>query len=139
MKHLNTAFRGIHKATDVLSFPQLSAEGQKSGKKTVRKSVRAKERKSGRKIIYKDGKDKETSELTNLRPSGLILGDIVISVPAAEEQAEMSGRGFYDEIYRLLIHGTMHLLGYSHEKSRYTAAAMRKKERELLNAVKKMG
>jgi len=118
MKHLNTAFRGIHKATDVLSFPQLSAEGQEESSK-VQKFTSA--------------------EAPDLRTSELILGDIVISVPAAEEQAEMSGRGFYDEIYRLLIHGTMHLLGYSHEKSRYTAAAMRKKERELLNAVKKMG
>lgn len=67
-----------------------------------------------------------------------ILGDIVISVPRAEAQALEYGTGFYDEIYRLLIHGTLHLLGYDHELSAYKARQMRKKEQELMNAVKKM-
>lgn len=68
-----------------------------------------------------------------------VLGDIVINIPRAESQAKDSGAGFYDEIYRLLIHGTLHLLGYDHEKSGYRARVMRKKEEELFNAFKKMG
>lgn len=67
-----------------------------------------------------------------------ILGDIVISVPKAEAQAEEYGTGFYEEIYRLLIHGTLHLLGYDHEQSGYKARKMRKKEEELMNAVTQM-
>ena len=67
-----------------------------------------------------------------------ILGDIVINVPRAESQAKTLGTGFYDEIYRLLIHGTLHLLGYDHEKSEYKARKMRKKEQEIFNAIKKM-
>jgi probable rRNA maturation factor len=67
-----------------------------------------------------------------------ILGDIVINVPRAESQARVYGTGFYDEIYRLLIHGTLHLLGYDHEKSGYGARKMRKKEQEIMDAVKKM-
>ncbi len=67
-----------------------------------------------------------------------ILGDIVINIPRAEFQAKDSGAGFYDEIYRLLIHGTLHLLGYDHEKSGYRARVMRKKEEEIFNAIKKM-
>ena len=67
-----------------------------------------------------------------------ILGDIVINVPRAELQANAFGSGFYDEIYRLLIHGTLHLLGYDHEGSEYKARKMRKKELEILNAVTKM-
>lgn len=67
-----------------------------------------------------------------------VLGDVVISVPRAEHQAKTSGTGFYDELYRLLVHGTLHLLGYEHEKSGYGARIMRKKEEEIFNALKKV-
>jgi probable rRNA maturation factor len=66
------------------------------------------------------------------------LGDIVISVPKAESQAEMSGTGFYDEVNRLLIHGTLHLLKHDHEESAYKARLMRKKEKEIFDALKKV-
>ncbi len=67
-----------------------------------------------------------------------VLGDIVISVPKAEAQAKEYGSGFYDEITRLLIHGTLHLLGYDHEQTEYKARKMRKKEEELIDAIKKV-
>ncbi|MEW6714753.1 MAG: rRNA maturation RNase YbeY [Nitrospirota bacterium] len=100
MSQLNSAYRGKHKTTDVLSF---EAD-----------------------IPFRE---------INQPP---VLGDIVISVPKAESQAEMSGTGFYDEVDRLLIHGTLHLLKYDHEGSAYKARAMRKKEKEILNALKKV-
>ncbi len=68
----------------------------------------------------------------------IILGDIVISVPKAEAQAEEYGTGFYEELYRLLIHGTLHLLGYDHVNSAGQARKMEKKELEIFNAIKKM-
>ncbi|GAB4535367.1 MAG: rRNA maturation RNase YbeY [Thermodesulfovibrionia bacterium] len=67
-----------------------------------------------------------------------ILGDVVINVNKVEEQADISGVGFYDELYRLLIHGILHLIGYDHEDSRYRAGLMRKREREIFNAIKKV-
>lgn len=67
-----------------------------------------------------------------------VLGDVVINIPRAELQARMSGAGFYEELFRLLIHGTLHLLGYGHEDSRYQARKMRKKEEALLRAVKEV-
>ncbi len=67
-----------------------------------------------------------------------VLGDIVINVPCAERQAEISCSGFYDEISRLLIHGTLHLMGYEHENSGSTAKTMIKKEQEIFDASKKM-
>jgi probable rRNA maturation factor len=67
-----------------------------------------------------------------------ILGDIVISVPRAESQADAYGADFYDEISRLLIHGTLHLLGYDHEQSKYSARKMKNKEKEIADALKKM-
>ncbi len=67
-----------------------------------------------------------------------ILGDIVISVPRAESQAESAHIEFYDELCRLLIHGVLHLTGYDHELSPYMARKMRKKEQEMFDALKAM-
>ncbi|UCD35472.1 MAG: rRNA maturation RNase YbeY [Nitrospiraceae bacterium] len=67
-----------------------------------------------------------------------IMGDIVICVPKAELQARASGVEFHDEIIRLLIHGTLHLLGYDHEQSSREARKMSKKEREISDALTKM-
>lgn len=67
-----------------------------------------------------------------------VLGDIVINVNVAAARTRISGSDFYYEMYLLLIHGILHLLGYNHERSRSKALAMRKKEREILRAVKKI-
>ena len=68
-------------------------------------------------------------------PLNNILGDIVINIPRAELQAKTYGTGFYDEVFRLLIHGILHLSGYDHEQSDYRAVKMRKKEQELFHAI----
>lgn len=43
------------------------------------------------------------------------LGDIVISVPQARRQARKAGKPLEEELAMLLVHGTLHLLGYDHE------------------------
>ena len=43
------------------------------------------------------------------------LGDIVISVPRATDQARREGHSLDREIRVLVIHGYLHLLGYDHE------------------------
>jgi len=73
-----------------------------------------------------------------LRHGPLILGDIVISVPRALEQAKEFKVSFYDELLRLLVHGLLHLTGYDHEINAYQKKKMEKKERELFNAIKTM-
>lgn len=42
------------------------------------------------------------------------LGDIVISLPRAQEQASAEGHPLVDELQLLVVHGTLHLLGYDH-------------------------
>lgn len=42
------------------------------------------------------------------------LGDILISVPRAEEQARATGHALEAEAQLLVVHGTLHLLGYDH-------------------------
>jgi probable rRNA maturation factor len=66
---------------------------------------------------------------------GLLLGDIVISLPQAKRQAQEYRTAFNRELARLLIHGLLHLLGYDHEKSSYRAAKMRRLEAELAEVV----
>jgi len=45
------------------------------------------------------------------------LGDIVISLPRAQEQATTEGHPLVDEMQLLIVHGTLHLLGYDHMES----------------------
>jgi probable rRNA maturation factor len=47
---------------------------------------------------------------------GDLLGEVVIDVEVAARQASMLGHGLDTEMTRLLIHGTLHLLGHDHQR-----------------------
>ena len=61
----------------------------------------------------------------------VFLGDVVICLPVAIGQASRFGNSADQEIFRLLIHGTLHLLGYDHEQSPREAMRMQRKERAI--------
>jgi probable rRNA maturation factor len=64
-----------------------------------------------------------------------ILGDVVISIDKALEQAKTGGWTLNEEIDRLLIHGILHLLGYDHERSPKEARVMRALEKKISRAI----
>ncbi len=87
IRRLNRNHRNIDRATDVLSFPLF--EYDENGE------------------IIQDELD--------FNPNGeMILGDIVISLERAAEQAEEYGHSFEREIGFLTVHSMLHLFGYDH-------------------------
>ena len=62
------------------------------------------------------------------------IGDILISIPRAQSQADAARHPLESEVQLLVVHGTLHLLGYDHaepeEKSR-----MWKAQAEILNSL----
>ncbi len=63
----------------------------------------------------------------------LYLGDILISIPRAESQAQSGGHTLEAELQLLVVHGVLHLLGHDHaeaqEKARMWAAQAQVLER----------
>jgi len=60
-----------------------------------------------------------------------ISGDIFVSVERVEENAKEYGVGFREEFHRVIIHGVLHLIGYS-DKDEQGAKEMREKENHYL-------
>jgi probable rRNA maturation factor len=62
-----------------------------------------------------------------------ILGDVVISVPRAMEQAERFGHSLEREMGYLTAHSMLHLLGYDHENGGLEKVRMREKEELVMS------
>lgn len=60
-----------------------------------------------------------------------LLGEVIISLPRAVEQAEDYGHSLRREVAFLLVHGLLHILGYNH-KTDSDKNEMREAEEKLL-------
>ena len=64
-----------------------------------------------------------------------MLGDVAISIDTALREADKFGETIEHTIYRLLIHGVLHLMGYDHEESGFEALRMEKEEKRLMGLI----
>ncbi|WP_308755057.1 rRNA maturation RNase YbeY [uncultured Anaerotruncus sp.] len=71
----------------------------------------------------------------NLETGALQLGDIVISIEKAVEQARIYGHSLQREIGFLTVHSMLHLLGYDHESGGLEMVRMREKEESVLSSL----
>lgn len=65
----------------------------------------------------------------------LTLGDIVISVERAKEQAEEIGNSFIREVAFLTVHSTLHLLGYDHQRGKDDEEAQCRAQKEIIETI----
>jgi probable rRNA maturation factor len=63
-----------------------------------------------------------------------LLGDVVISVDTARRQAADYDAALQAEMYRLLIHGLLHVLGHDHEQP-HEREVMVREERRLASVI----
>ncbi len=108
IQEMNRDFRGIDRATDVLSFPMIDYET--AGEFDFLDEVM-------------DAFHPETGEL--------MLGDIVISKEKVIAQAEEYGHSVEREYAFLIAHSMLHLFGYDHMEDA-ERAEMEAKQREIL-------
>lgn len=94
MQTLNNTYRQINKPTDVLTFPLF--DQQEVGTEI-------------RQIAQLHHADTDNHATTPLP-----LGDIAICTAIAYQQSQNLGHSYTKELAFLLIHGTLHLLGFDH-------------------------
>ena len=107
---LNREYRDVDRETDVLSFPLVDYPEPANFDSL------------------------EEMEVWNPDTGELMLGDIVISVARAVEQAEEYGHTLRREYAFLIAHSMLHLLGYDH-MTEEEASVMEKKQEQVLQTL----
>jgi len=108
IREYNREYRSIDKATDVLSFPMQTFLN------------------AGWKGIGEPEFDEDTGDL--------LLGDIVISLESVERQAAEYGNTNEYEIAYLIIHSSLHLIGYEHDDDK-NEKAMHGKSEQIIQEI----
>lgn len=70
---------------------------------------------------------------SNPENGNLMLGDVIISIDHALQQADLYGHGIDREIAFLTVHSVLHLLGYDHVNNEDERKVMRSKEENVLS------
>ena len=113
---LNAEHRGLETTTDVLSFSNVH---------------------SG---TYYGTDPRDTDEFAFVLPPDhqTEVGEVIISLPQAERQAEEAGHSLQNEVAVLVAHGIFHLLGYDHEVES-DAVVMQAREVEAKEEMRRKG
>ena len=105
IRSVNSEFRGIDRATDVLSFPLNELTPGE---------------------FDPDGCERD------MDTGAVMLGDMMISVPRCAAQGEEFGHGYEREIMYLTVHSVLHLLGYDPVDEGEMKRQMRAREKEIM-------
>ena len=105
IRAVNREFRGIDRATDVLSFPMNE--------------------------LVPGAFDPACCE-RDPESGALLLGDMMISVPRCEAQGAEFGHGYARELMYLTVHSVLHLLGYDHVDEGPMKRQMRAREKAIM-------
>lgn len=103
IRELNKQYRDKDTATDVLSFPLMEFEETEENYSNEEEYVQ---------------EDK-------------LLGDIVISLEKAQEQAIEYGHSFERELAFLTVHGVLHLIGLDHEDEEQEKEMLQRQDKIL--------
>ncbi len=93
VKELNRTYRGVNATTDVLSFADGACQGEEVDPKTG-----------------------QVEGFISSPGARMYFGDIVVSYPQAVAQAAQHGHPAEEELWLLVAHGVLHILGYDHER-----------------------
>ena len=86
IRSLNTNYRGKDEPTDVLSFAMDTTE-----------------------------EEDEFSQIDWISMKEFVIGDVIINPDVARQHATLNEVSFEEELWLLLIHGILHLVGHDHE------------------------
>ena len=86
------------------------------------------------------GVDSVTDVLSFSQDEGVLnisnmLGDVVISLEQAKRQASLSNNSYEQEVFYLIIHSVLHLIGYDHYNN-IESEYMRAKEKLVFDFIK---
>jgi rRNA maturation RNase YbeY len=84
-------------------------------------------------------KDRPTNVISFSYMDGLpgeVIGDIIISIERAQEEAQVSGTAFYERLFTLIVHGLTHIIGYDHVNDVKERRRMQYRENRLMEFVK---
>ena len=105
----NRNYRGIDKATDVLSFPML--------------------------FFTQSGWANRVAEPIDLETGLVPLGEIVFSAERLDKQAYDFGHSREQETAYLTVHSVLHLLGYDHVDEAEDKRDMREREKVIMKKI----
>jgi probable rRNA maturation factor len=77
-------------------------------------------------------KDKPTNVLSFPNDDDNYIGDIAISIDTIKREALEQDKAIKDHLRHMVVHGTLHLLGYDHEESEKEAEEMEALEIDIL-------
>ena len=115
MRELNRDYLGHDEVTDVLAFPLEGDEAPPTGVDGLGSAAPSSDE-LGLGGPRRDGADPGDDAGVAATDMPRLLGDVVVCSRRAAAQALAAGTPLAFEIAMLLVHGTLHVLGYDHER-----------------------